>query len=169
MTETTRIGGLDRRLMNGLGALICGGLLGYALYAQHGLGLEPCPLCVFQRVSVLVLGFVFLAAYAHNPGRTGARVYGGLAVVTAGAGIGFAWRQLWLQSLPADKVPECGPGLNFIMDVFPLWEAITMVLKGSGDCAKIDWTFLGLSMAAWVLIALVGLGSLAAWNNFRRA
>jgi phosphate transport system protein len=169
MTETTRIGGLDRRLMNGLGALICGGLLGYALYAQHGLGLEPCPLCVFQRVSVLVLGFIFLAAYAHNPGRTGARVYGGLAVVTAGAGIGFAWRQLWLQSLPADKVPECGPGLNFIMDVFPLWEAITMVLKGSGDCAKIDWTFLGLSMAAWVLIALVGLGSLAAWNNFRRA
>lgn len=168
MTEITGPGGLDRRLMNGLGALLCGGLLGYALYAEHVLGLEPCPLCVFQRVAVLALGFVFLAAYVHKPGRTGARVYGGLAVLAAGAGIGFAGRQLWLQGLPADQVPECGPGLNFIMDVFPLWEAVTMVLKGSGDCAKVDWTFVGLSMAAWVLISLVVLGTFAAWNNFRR-
>lgn len=155
-------------MMNGFCALACGGLLGYALYAQHVLGLEPCPLCVFQRVAVLALGCVFLAAYAHNPARGGAKVYGGLAVVAAGAGIGFAWRQLWLQGLPPDQVPECGPGLNFIMDVFPLWEAIAMVLKGSGDCAKIDWTFLGLSMAGWVLISLATLALLALWNNFRR-
>jgi protein dithiol:quinone oxidoreductase len=168
MTESTVPGGLDRRLMNGLGALLCGGLLGYALYAEHVLGLEPCPLCVFQRVAVLALGFLFLTSYTHKPGRMGARVYGVLAVLSAGAGIGFAWRQLWLQGLPADQVPECGPGLNFIMDVFPFWEAVTMVLKGSGDCAKVDWTFLGLSMAAWVLISLVVLGSFAAWNNFRR-
>jgi protein dithiol:quinone oxidoreductase len=168
MSDKSMGGGLDRRLVNGLGALACGGLLGYALYAQHVLGLEPCPLCVFQRVAVLALGFVLLAAYVHNPGRTGTRIYGGLAIVAAGAGIGFAWRQLWLQNLPADQVPECGPGLNFIMDVFPLWEAIAMVLKGSGDCAKIDWTFLGLSMAGWVVISLVGLASIAAWNNFRR-
>jgi protein dithiol:quinone oxidoreductase len=168
MSETNSLGGLDRRLVNGLGALVCGGLLGYAMYAQHVLGLEPCPLCVFQRVAVLALGFVFLAAYVHRPGRKGAGVYGGLALAAAGAGIAFAWRQLWLQSLPADQVPECGPGLNFIMDVFPFWEAVTMVFRGSGDCAKIDWTFLGLSMAGWVLIALVGLASLAAWNNFFR-
>jgi protein dithiol:quinone oxidoreductase len=161
-------GGLDRRLINGFCALACGGLLGYALFAQHGLGLEPCPLCVFQRVAVLVLGFVFLAAYVHNPGRAGARAYGGLALVAAGAGIAFAWRQLWLQSLPADQVPECGPGLNFIMDVFPFWEAVKMVFQGSGDCAKIDWTFLGLSMAGWVLISLAALAAVAAWNNFRR-
>lgn len=154
-------------MVNGYCALACGGLLGYALYAQHILGLEPCPLCVFQRVAVLALGFVFLAAYAHNPARGGAKVYGALAVAAAGGGIAFAWRQLWLQGLPADQVPECGPGLNFIMDVFPLWEAIKMVFEGSGDCAKVDWTFLGLSMAAWVLISLVGLASIAAWNNFR--
>ena len=168
MTAAIGTGGIDRRLVNGACSLACGGLLGYAMYAQHVLGLEPCPLCVFQRVAVLALGFIFLAAYAHNPGRSGARVYGGLAVVAAGAGIAFAWRQLWLQSLPADQVPECGPGLNFIMDVFPFWEAVKMVFQGSGDCAKIDWTFLGLSMAAWVLISLVGLVSIAAWNNFRR-
>lgn len=168
MTESSGIHGPDRRLVNGFGALACGGLLGYALYAQHGLGLEPCPLCVFQRVAVLALGFVFLAAYAHNPQRSIARIYGGLAAVAAGAGIALAWRQLWLQSLPADQVPECGPGLEFIMDVFPLWEAMAMVFKGSGDCAKVDWTLLGLSMAGWVLISLAALASLALWNNFRR-
>lgn len=156
-------------MVNGYCALACGGLLGYALYAQHGLGLEPCPLCVFQRVAVLALGFVFLAAYAHNPSRGGARAYGALALVPAGGGIAFAGRQLWLQGLPADQVPECGPGLNFIMDVFPFWEAVKMVFQGSGDCAKVDWTFLGISMAGWVLISLVGLASIAAWNNFRPA
>lgn len=156
-------------MVNGYCALACGGLLAYALYAQHGLGLEPCPLCVFQRVAVLALGFVFLAAYAHNPGRGGARIYGALAVAGAGGGMVFAGRQLWLQGLPADQVPECGPGLNFIMDVFPFWEAVKMVFQGSGDCAKIDWTFLGISMAGWVLISLVGLASIAAWNNFRPA
>jgi protein dithiol:quinone oxidoreductase len=168
MTENIERRWPERRLVNLFGALVCGGLVGYALYAQHGLGLEPCPLCVFQRVAVLALGFVFLAAYLHNPRRLVAGVYGGLALLASGAGIAFAWRQLWLQALPADQVPECGPGLNFIMDVFPFWEAVTMVFQGSGDCAKVDWTFLGLSMAGWVLIALVGLASLAAWNNFRR-
>jgi protein dithiol:quinone oxidoreductase len=157
-----------RRLWNGLGALVCGGLLGYAMFAERVLGLEPCPLCVFQRVAVLALGFTFLAAYAHNPGPGGARVYGLAAITAAGAGITFAGRQLWLQGLPEDQVPECGPGLNYIMDVFPLREAIAIVFEGSGDCAKIDWAFLGVSMAGWVLISLVGLASLAAWNNFRR-
>ena len=169
MTEEIGTGGLSRRLGNGLGALVCGGLLGFALYAEHILGLEPCPLCVFQRVAVLVLGFVFLAAYAHNPGRVGARVYGGLALVAAGAGMLFAGRQVWLQSLPEDQVPECGPGLDFVMDVFPFWEAVMIVFQGSGDCAEIDWTLLGLSMGAWVLVSLAVLAVFAAWNNFRRA
>jgi protein dithiol:quinone oxidoreductase len=169
MPESTLLGGLSRRLLNLLGALACGGLLGYALYAQHGLGLEPCPLCVFQRIAVLALGFVFLAAYLHNPGRSGARVYGALAAVAAGGGMTFAGRQLWLQSLPPDEQPACGPGLDYIMDVFPLREAVAMVFEGSGDCAKIDWTFLGLSMAGWVLIALSALAAFALWNNFRRA
>jgi protein dithiol:quinone oxidoreductase len=168
MTERNSGSGLDRRLLNLLGALACGGLLGYALYAQHGLGLEPCPLCVFQRVAVLALGCIFLVAYLHNPARGGARVYGGLAVLASGAGIAFAWRQLWLQSLPPDQVPACGPGLDYILGVFPIWEALAMVFEGSGDCAKVDWTFLGLSMAAWVLISLVTLAGFAAWNNIMR-
>jgi len=169
MSNAIRSGGLDRRLLNGLGALVCGGLLGYALYAQHGLGLEPCPLCVFQRVAVLVLGFTFLLAYIHNPARFGARVYGVVAAVAAGAGMLFAGRQLWLQGLPADQVPACGPGIDYIMSVFPLREAVSMVFEGSGDCAKIDWTFLGLSMAGWVLVSLGVLALFALWNNLRRA
>lgn len=168
MTEGIGTGGLSRRRVNGIGALVCGGLLGFAVFAERVLGLDPCPLCVFQRVAVLALGFVFMAAYAHNPGRAGAVVYGLLAGVAAGAGITFAGRQLWLQGLPPDQVPECGPGLDYIMDVFPFFEAIAMVFEGSGDCAKVDWSFLGLSMAGWVLIWLVALGVLALWNNSRR-
>jgi protein dithiol:quinone oxidoreductase len=168
MNESRPLGGLDRRLVNGIGALVCGGLLVFALYAEHVLGLEPCPLCVFQRVAVLAVGFVFLAAYAHNPRALGAKVYGSLVVLAGGAGIAFAGRQLWLQSLPEDQVPECGPGLEFIMDVFPFWEAVTMVFRGSGDCAEVDWSLFGISMAGWVLMALVGLVSLSTWNNFRR-
>jgi protein dithiol:quinone oxidoreductase len=168
MTERTAAGGLDRRLINGLGALICGGLLGFALYAEHVLGLEPCPLCVFQRVAVLALGIAFLAAYAHNPARFGARVYGGVAALAAAAGAVFAGRQVWLQSLPADQVPECGPGLDYVMDVFPFHEAVAMVFQGSGDCAVVDWAFLGISMGGWVLIWMAGLGTFAVWNNFRR-
>jgi protein dithiol:quinone oxidoreductase len=166
MTETR---GLDRRLMNGLGALICGGLLGFAVYAERVMGLEPCPLCMFQRIAVLVLGFAFLAAYAHNPRRLGAGIYGVAAGLAAGAGSLFAGRQLWLQSLPEDQVPACGPGLDYIMDVFPLHEAIAMVLEGSGECAEVDWSLFGISMAGWVLIWLVPLGLFALWNNFRRA
>jgi protein dithiol:quinone oxidoreductase len=168
MTNGSEIGALDRRLLNGLGALICGALLGFAVFAERVLGLEPCPLCVFQRVAVLVLGFAFLAAYAHNPGRLGAGIYGGMAAVAAGAGALFAGRQVWLQSLPEDQVPECGPGFDYIMDVFPLHEAVTMVFEGSGDCAQVDWAFLGISMGGWVLIWTVGLGAFAVWNNFRR-
>lgn len=169
MTRHTGAAGLDRRLLNGLGALACGGLLGYALYAQHGLGLEPCPLCVFQRVAVLALGCAFLAAYVHNPARFGARIYGVLAAAAAASGMLFASRQLWLQSLPPDEVPGCGPGIDYIMNVFPLHEAVAMVFEGSGDCAKVDWTFLGLSMAGWVMICLGALALFALWNNFRGA
>ena len=168
VSDNRRLGGMNRRMVNGVGALICGALLVFALYSEHILGLEPCPLCVFQRVAVLALGFVFLAAYAHNPRPLGAKLYGVLVILAGGAGIVFAGRQLWLQSLPEEQVPECGPGLEFIMDVFPFWEAVTMVFRGSGDCAEVDWSLFGISMAGWVLMALVALVSLSTWNNFRR-
>lgn len=155
------------RLLNFAGALICVGLMAYALYAEHALNLEPCPLCVFQRIGVIVVGIVFLIAGLHNPGRMGRRIYGGVVGVAAIAGAAVAGWHVHLQNLPADEVPSCGPGLEYILDSLPLADALALVFQGSGECATIDWEFIGLSMPTWVLIAFVGLGVAGIWNNLR--
>ena len=145
-------------------------MMAYALYAEHVLYLEPCPLCVFQRMATIGLGIAFLLAALHNPSGTGGRyLYTGLIAVTALAGVGVAGRHVWLQNLPADKVPACGPGFSYILDSFPLADALKMIFTGSGECASIDWSFLGLSMPAWVVISLAALGAFGLWNNLRRA
>jgi disulfide bond formation protein DsbB len=162
---------MTRRLANGAGALICAGLMGFALFAQYGLELEPCPLCVFQRIGMSALGLTFLVAWMHNPARLGARLYGLLELLVAVAGGAVSARHLWLQNLPADQVPECGPGLDYMLEVFPLAEALKMVFSGSGECAEISWSFLGVSMPGWVLLwfTLLGLGGfLANWMLERR-
>lgn len=143
-----------------LGLLACVGLMAYALYAQHGLGLDPCPLCIFQRVAVIALGAVFLLGTLHGPrSRTARAVYGVLGLAAAGVGAGVAGRHVWLQSLPPDEVPACSMmGLDYMREAFPLQEVVRRVLTGSGECAEIDWAFLGLSMPAWTLIAFIGLG-----------
>jgi protein dithiol:quinone oxidoreductase len=149
---------MNVRMANALGALACAGLMGYALYAQHVLGLEPCPLCIFQRVAVITLGALFLLAALHPAGVTGRRIYSVGLGLAALAGIGVAGRHVWLTTLPPERIPACGPGLDFMLESFPLREALAMVLSGSGECAAVDWRFLGLSMPAWVLVALACLG-----------
>lgn len=158
---------MNVRLANAAGALACVGLMAYALYAQHGLGLEPCPLCIFQRVAVISLGSIFLIAALHPAGTVGRRVYGILLGLVALAGSGVAGRHVWLTMLPPERVPACGPGLDFMLESFPLRETLAVVLSGSGECASIDWQFLGLSMPAWVLIALVSLGAYGVLCNWR--
>ncbi|MDP2324384.1 MAG: disulfide bond formation protein B [Gammaproteobacteria bacterium] len=158
---------MNVRLANTAGALACIGLMAYALYAQHGLGLEPCPLCIFQRVAVISLGSVFLIAALHPAGIVGRRVYGVLLGLVALVGSGVAGRHVWLTMLPPERVPACGPGLDFMLESFPLRETLAVVLSGSGECASIDWQFLGLSMPAWVLIALVSLGAYGVLCNWR--
>ncbi len=140
-----------------IGFLACVGLMTYALYAQHGLGLEPCPLCIFQRVAVIATGLVFLAGSLHGPRAGGRWLYGGLAALAASIGAGIAGRHVWLQSLPAEDVPACGPGLDYMMEAFPLQQVLRRVFSGSGECAQIDWTFLGLSMPTWTLVCFIGL------------
>lgn len=157
---------LTRRNANLLGFLACAGLMGYALYAQYGLGLEPCPLCVFQRVAVVSTGTLFLLAATLDPGRTGARVFGLLIDFTALAGILTAVRHLWIQAQPPGTVAECGASLDYMLDVLPVGEVITKVLTGAGECGAVDWRFLGLSMPAWVLICLALLGAWALFANF---
>ncbi|MCK6372238.1 MAG: disulfide bond formation protein B [Gammaproteobacteria bacterium] len=157
------------RLGNLFGLLGCTGLMGYALYAQYGLGLEPCPLCIFQRLAVIGLGVAFAAATLHAPAVVGRRVYGGLMLVVAAAGVGVAGRHLWLQSLPPERVPACGPGLDYMLESFPLLETLQTVLSGSGECAKVDWELLGVAMPGWVMVSVLALGGFGVWNNWRRA
>jgi len=159
----------NRRLLNLAGFLACAGMMGFALYAQYVLLLDPCPLCVFQRVATIALGIVFLLAFLHNPGNLGSKVYGALVTLTAGFGVGVATWHVRLQNMPKDEVPSCGPGFEYIMDNFALFDALSLIFKGSGECADVVWRMLGLSMPTWVIIGLGGLGIAGIWNNFRKA
>lgn len=148
---------------------IAAALLGYAYWSQFVGGLEPCPLCIFQRVAFIAVFVVCLVAAIHGPIGIGRRVYGGLAFLAAAIGAGIAGRHVWLQNLPPDQVPACGPGLDYLMEAFPLAEVVRLAFTGSGECAEIDWTFLGLSMPAWTLLWFVLFALGAAWFGFRRA
>ena len=158
----------SRRILNFAGFAVCCGLMGFALFAQHVLLLDPCPLCVLQRVAVISLAIRFLQAALHNPAGRGRVVYAVLLALPALGGAGIAGWHARLQRLPPDEVPACGPGLDYMLENFPLADALKMVFSGSGECAEIVWQFLGLSMPAWVLLWMLGLGSVAVWNNLRR-
>lgn len=133
------------------------GLLGYGYYSQYVDGLEPCPLCITQRFFFFLTGILGLIAFLHRPQALGAKLYGvfgGLFAILGGA---FATRQLYLQSLPEDLVPACGPSLSYILESFPLWDALDVLMRGDGNCAEISWIFLGISMPGWALIGFIGL------------
>lgn len=152
---------LSPRRLNLLGFTVCVALMAAALVLQYIQGLEPCPLCILQRIVVLLLGAVFLLAAVHNPAGGGRRLYAGVSLLVAAAGAGIAGRHVWLQHLPPEEVPPCGPGMNYILDTFPLGKALGIILRGSGDCAAVDWTWLGLSIPGWTLVALIGFCVLA--------
>lgn len=145
------------RLLSLVGFLACAGAMAFALWLEHFGGLEPCPMCIFQRVAMIAAGIVFLAAALHGPGGAGRWVYAALVWLSAGAGAAIAGRHVWLQSLPEDQVPACGPTLDFLVDALPIWEVIATVLSGDGNCAVIDWSWMGLSLPAWTLAGFVAL------------
>ncbi|MFV8780786.1 disulfide bond formation protein B [Microbulbifer sp. SA54] len=147
-------------------------LLGAAFYLEYAMGLEPCPLCITQRVMLLGVGLVSLIAFLHNPkgaSQIGRRVYGLLISLWAIGGLYFSGRQLWLQSLPEDKVPACGPGITYMVDVFPMSEVIKTLLTGDGNCAEVKWTMLGLSIPGWAAVGFVGLILFGIWQAFRKS
>ena len=131
--------------------LVCAGLIGFALYLQHSLGLEPCPMCILQRYAFIVVGVIALAAAIHNPALLGRRIYGGLLVVVAASGGGVAIRHVYLEHYPP-KIFDCGADFGFMLESFPLTQALPMIFRGTGDCTKVPWRFLGLSIAEWSLI-----------------
>lgn len=152
------------RWANAAGAVVCMGALVYAIvWLQMLRGLEPCPLCILDRVAFAIAAVVFMLAALHGPGSRGRRLYAVGALVPLIFGLGTAGRHVWLQHLPADQVPACGPSLGYMLDNFPLQRAIDLVLRGSGSCADIQWQFLGGSIAEWTLILFAGLALLAGW------
>lgn len=148
--------------------LVCAALLGTAFYMEHVMGLEPCPLCWLQRFGFMGAGLVGLLAFVHGPWGWGQRVYGFLLVVTAGTGLGLAGRQLWLQSLPADQVPACGPSVDYMLEVLPWMDVLATALKGTGDCAEVVWRFLGLSIPGWTALFFAALVVIGLVFLFRR-
>ena len=159
----------NRRLVNSSGFVACAALLAYALYTQFYLGLEPCPLCIFQRIGVALLGLVFLAAAVHNPRGGGRYAYAGLLGVAALATLAVAARHVYVQSLPPGSLPACGAPLAALLKFMPLWQVIRKVLTGSGECGEVNWRFLGLAMPAWVLIWAFLLGTAGVIANLRPA
>lgn len=147
------------RAFNLGGFLVCVMAMAYAYYAQYALELEPCPLCIFQRFAMISLGIIFLIAAIHGaPARSkAAMVYCVLGSLAALSGIAVAVRHVWITMLPADKVPECGAGLEFIVEMDGWWQGFQYAFQGTGDCATVDWTFLGMSMPLCVLLVFISL------------
>jgi len=152
------------------GAIVCAALIGYAVYVEKHMLMMPCPLCILQRVAVIGVGLVGLVGALHGPKSAGGRrAYGVLAFLFAVAGACVAGRHLWIQSLPADQVPLCNSmGIDYMLDAMPMLDVLRTILTGSGECAKVDWTWLGLSMPGWTLVCFVLLGLGALYAGFRK-
>lgn len=151
-----------------LGALAPGALLGFGYYLQYFQGQDPCPLCHVQRAFYYAYGAVFLLAALHGPGRAGQIIYSLLGLLFASGGAGVAARHVWLQHLPPDQVPACGPDLFFMLENFPLGRTLQKLFEGSGQCAEVKWRFLGLSIPEWSLVCFSALALYALWLLTRR-
>ena len=157
-----------RRWLNLAGVASVIGLMGYALYEEHVVGLAACPLCILQRMALIALGVVFAVAALHAPRGAGARVYGVLGALAALTGMGISGWHVRLQNLPPAEVPACGPGYDYIMDTFGWLDGLSMIFTASGECSEVNWQFLGLSMPAWVFVWFVALGALVVTANWSR-
>jgi len=159
---------LSPRIWFLIGFISCFLMLATGAYFQFVDELEPCPLCISQRIAILITGLIFLLAVIHNPSTHGIKIYALLTAVTSLGGACISTRHVWIQHLPPSEVPECGPGLVYVFENFPLMETFKLMLNGTGECADILWTFLGISIPGWTLIAflmLTTLSLLQIWNK----
>lgn len=156
------------RLMFLILFLGCAGLILAGMYMEHILELEPCPLCITQRVFIIAVGLTALTAFLVNPQGVGRKVFAAFGVLFAIVGGGFSTRQLWLQSLPEDQVPACGPGVSYLFENFPLMDALSVLLRGDGNCAEVAWTLFGVSIPGWTLVAFAGLAGFNIWQLIRK-
>ena len=159
---------ISYRLLSGFLFLASVVGMAFALYLEHVQGLAPCPLCVFQRVGLIALGVMSLIAFVHNPrSNVVKRIYALLGSIGILWSVGVAARHLWLQNLPPDQVPSCGPGLDYLVEALPMKSVLQQVLSGSGECAVIDWTFLGQSLPVWSLLFFSVLALVSLWQLLR--
>lgn len=154
---------ITARAMNICSFLICCGLIAFAYYLEDVLNLQPCPLCIIERFIFGLLALLFLVATIHNPSPKGQRIYGSIALSLAIMGMTFAGRHLWIQGQPSSLGEVCVPGISYLVKTLPFSEALKAMFLGSADCAKVDWSFLGLSIPGWTFLffdifALLGLG-----------
>jgi protein dithiol:quinone oxidoreductase len=150
------------------GFLVCVTLLAYAIYVQFQLEIEPCPLCIFQRIAFAFMGIFFLVGALHNPRAGGRQVYALLVLLGACAGIGIAGYHLWVQHLPPDPMAGCSPGFSYMINNLPISKVLKKVFSGEAECSTVNWTFLGLAMPFWTLVSYVLLGAGAVWAGFRK-
>ena len=151
-----------------LAFLGCVALMGGALYLEHVVGLNPCPMCIVQRIFVILFGLVCLVAAIHGPARTGRRIYAFLGLLMAIGGAGTAARQVWLQSVPPEQLDACLPSLEFMMQALPLQEIVRLVFHGTADCAEVTWTLFGFSLPEWSLLAFIGMALFSLFQLLRR-
>jgi len=156
------------RLLLAAPALACAALLGYGYYLQYFGSQDPCPLCLVQRGFYYLVLALFLVAALHFPKNAGRRAYCVAAFVAALGGLGIAARQVWLQHLPADQVPACGPDLFYMVENLPFRRMLEKLFMGSGQCAEVTWRFLGLSIAEWSFAWFAALACYALWLGARR-
>lgn len=131
--------------------LACVAIFGFALYLQHVEIIEPCPMCILQRYAFAVIALIALVGALHNPRRIGLTVYGVLLLAAALTGAGIAARHSWLQLFPTPSY-SCGADLEYLLDTFPLAKALPAIFSGTGECSKVQWHMLGLSIPEWALI-----------------
>jgi disulfide bond formation protein DsbB len=143
------------------GFLYASGLMGFGFYLQYVKHQDPCPLCMVQRVIFIVILALYLIAATHGPKRPGARIYAALITLFSASGIAVAARHIWIQHLPADQVPACGPGLDYMLETMPMANVLKELMHGSGECAARGWTFLTLGIPEWSLLCYFALGTWA--------
>ena len=165
MTALLATLGVSRRQANAVGALACAAMMGFALYAQYVLHLQPCNMCVLQRIAVIALGLVFLVAALHDPAALGARAYALVIAAVALAGVAVAARHIWMSMQPLGSLPSCGADFYTMIDMLPVTEVVAKIWNGGGECQIVQWRLLGLSMQTWVLIGAAGLGLVGVAGN----
>ncbi len=155
------------RSVNLLGFLACAGLLGYAIFVQFVQRIDPCPLCILQRLGFISIGVLFLFAAVFKPAAIGRWFIVGLIVLGGLFGIAVAARQLWLQAQPPNPFGSCGAPLKYMLQTLPIGEVLRKVFTGTGDCGEVRWQFLGMAMPFWSM-AWFGLLTIWSWLGLRR-